>query len=63
MKFRKKRHNWKELVVAGLVVISFIGVPVWLLAICLITESFWMWLVLMVWVSVSYRVAWRVENG
>lgn len=63
MRFKKKRHNWKEWVVAILVYLCFFGVPIWLLMIALITEKAVVWMILFAWMCISYSIIRRVENA
>lgn len=60
MNFKKKR-SFRDLLVAALVVLLFIGIPVWLLMIALITGSAAWGFVLIGYVSVSCIVGRRFE--
>lgn len=62
MVFKKKLRIQDALLAAG-VVLLFVGVPIWLFMIGLITGSVPVWLILFVWVWVSYSIIRRFENG
>lgn len=60
MNFKKKRR-FADLLRAALVVILFVGVPIWLFMIMVILKSGWVAFALICWVSLSYIVCGRFE--
>lgn len=62
MNFKKKRRI-RDLLRAALVVLLFIGVPVWLLMITLITGSVGVFVGMVGYVFVSWFIGRRFENG
>lgn len=60
MNFKKKR-SFRDLLRAALVVLLFIGVPVWLLMIALITGSADVCICMIAYVSVAWIVGRRFE--
>lgn len=58
----KKRIPVRALIRAVVVIFIFFGVPLWLFVAALILDLAALWVVLILWLSVCYYIAWRVEN-
>lgn len=60
---RKPKLRFVDLITAAVVILMFIGVPVWLFVWLMISGSWLAFVCLMVHVVICYHVCWRVENG
>ena len=61
MNFKKKR-SFADLLRAALIVLLFIGVPIWLFLIASIINNVWLWLLLLLYVCVAYAFCGRFEQ-
>lgn len=60
MNFKKKRRLC-DLLRAALIIVLFIGVPIWLLMFCMVTNDLIAWFGLAAWLFISYSVSRRFE--
>ena len=60
--FLKKKRSFFSMLRASAVIILFLGVPVWLIVIGLITGSMLVWLFLGGYVGVSYSISGRFDS-
>lgn len=61
MNFKKKR-SFAYLLRAALIVLLFIGVPIWMFLIASIINSAWLWLVFLLYICAAYGLCGRVEE-
>lgn len=61
MSFKKKRRVW-DLIRAALVILFFVGVPIWMFLIASIVNSVGLWCLFLLYICTAYGLCWRVEE-
>lgn len=61
MVFKKKRRI-RDLLFSAFIIFVFFGIPLWIFMVALILDSAALWVVLLLWVSVSYCISGRIEK-